>query len=287
MRELERALDVLLRGVEVTLSAVAARPPLENVRAKQVGRKLGTLGELECGVQQPQRGRDARELVARDAELREHLGPLDIGERLALRERARTLEQRERFADLALVRTRPCFADERAKLELRRARRADGRRNALVGDDGVGEPVGLDERLGTCKHALDPPALVRRHTVREETWVDAEPRREPLHRLASRASLAALDLADVLLREAIAGELGLREPGRDAELAQAFAQPESGWAGEALRLRLRRFDHRRLAEVNSILHQRASRTSRPPPKGACMRRIWVNQAIRKSLDRAT
>ena len=46
------------------------------------------------------------------------------------------------------------------------------------------------------------------------------------HSIVSRVGtrLAALDLADVLLREAVAGEIGLRQAGGDAQLAQALAE---------------------------------------------------------------
>jgi hypothetical protein len=50
---------------------------------------------------------------------------------------------------------------------------------------------------------------------------------EPFDRLRGRARLTALDLADVLLREAIAGELRLRQPSGDAQQAQAIAEPRA------------------------------------------------------------
>ena len=43
LRELERALDVLARGLVVALAAVAARAPREDVRAEQVGRERRAL----------------------------------------------------------------------------------------------------------------------------------------------------------------------------------------------------------------------------------------------------
>ena len=80
------------------------------------------------------------------------------------------------------------------------------------------------QRLGPGECALEAAALVGRDAVREKAGVDAEPRREPLDRLARRARLAALDLGDVLLREALAREVALRQPCGDAELAQALAE---------------------------------------------------------------
>src|SRR5206468_7294906 len=61
--------------------------------------------------------------------------------------------------------------------------------------------------------------------------IDAEPLGEPLDRLVGRPRLAALDLADVLLGEALARELRLRHPGRDTQLPQPLAEPEPGLGG--------------------------------------------------------
>jgi hypothetical protein len=67
--------------------------------------------------------------------------------------------------------------------------------------------------------------------VGEEPGVDAQPRREPLDRLGGRAGLAALDLADVLLGEPVAGELGLREAGGDAKEPEAVSEPRARMGG--------------------------------------------------------
>jgi len=84
--------------------------------------------------------------------------------------------------------------------------------------------VRLQSRLGARDHALHALTLARGDTGFEETLVDAEPSGQPLDRLARRAGLSALDLADVLLREALAGELGLRQALRDAQLAHAIPE---------------------------------------------------------------
>ena len=72
--QLERARDVLARGLEVALAAVAARAPGEDVRAEQVGRKRRALDERERLAEERDRGRDARDQVAGDAEPEQHLG---------------------------------------------------------------------------------------------------------------------------------------------------------------------------------------------------------------------
>ena len=56
LRELDRALDVLARGLVVGLSATTTRAPREDPRAQQVARQLGPLGELERLVEQRDRG---------------------------------------------------------------------------------------------------------------------------------------------------------------------------------------------------------------------------------------
>jgi hypothetical protein len=51
-----------------------------------------------------------------------------------------------------------------------------------------------------------------------------EPLGEPVEGGWSRANAPALDLADVLLGEAPEAELCLRQPARDAELADSLAE---------------------------------------------------------------
>ena len=94
--QLERALDVLARSLVVALAAVAPRAPGEDVQPQLVGREPGALRERERLVEEPDRGRDAREQVPADPQPVEHLGAVDVGEPVALDERARLGEQRER-----------------------------------------------------------------------------------------------------------------------------------------------------------------------------------------------
>jgi hypothetical protein len=83
--------------------------------------------------------------------------------------------------------------------------------------------VSLGQGLGARERGLDAAAFVDRDAVRDVAPVDAEPVREPRDRLSSRAGLPALDLADVLLGEAIAGEIGLGHPRSHAQLTNTFA----------------------------------------------------------------
>ena len=82
----------------------------------------------------------------------------------------------------------------------------------------------LGERFRAGQQRLDLRAVLGRHSDGEESLVDAEPFREPGDRSLGRSGLAPLDLADVLLREASAGELDLRHARSDAERAHALAQ---------------------------------------------------------------
>src|SRR4029079_13122495 len=63
-RELERWLDIPAGGRELALATTAARPPAEDVGAKEVARQLGRAGEGECLVEERRSSCDARELVA-------------------------------------------------------------------------------------------------------------------------------------------------------------------------------------------------------------------------------
>src|SRR6185503_19883924 len=66
LRELKRALDVLARRLEVTLAAIAARAPAEDLGTQQVARQIRALGDGECLAEQRDGRRDARKVVATD-----------------------------------------------------------------------------------------------------------------------------------------------------------------------------------------------------------------------------
>ena len=100
-----------------------------------------------------------------------------------------------------------------------------------VGLDGLAVAVRLRERLGAGEQRLDTAALVGRDTTGEKGGIDLEALRQPLDGLGGRARLAALDLADVLLGEAIAGELRLRQPGGHTQQAQPVAEARPGGCG--------------------------------------------------------
>ena len=109
-------------------------------------------------------------------------------------------------------------------MQLDRARREDGGQRVHVLLDRVCELVVLHEPVGPCEDRLGLRALVGGDTALQEARVDAEAQREPFDRVGGRARLPALDLGDVLLREPVAGEVGLRQAGGDAKLAQALTE---------------------------------------------------------------
>ena len=80
----------------------------------------------------------------------------------------------------------------------------------LEGLDGLAVARAGQQRLALREQRLGACELRGLDAVREVARVGLEARGEPVDRLLRRARLAALDLTDVLLGEARAGELGLR-----------------------------------------------------------------------------
>ena len=115
------------------------------------------------------------------------------------------------------------LAVQRANPKLGGAGPEHGRQRPRVLGDRLVEPVLLRKRVGAGQDRLGLRPLVRGDAARQEAGVDAQTQRQPLDRVRRRARLPALDLRDVLLREPVAGEVGLRQPGGDAQLAQPLA----------------------------------------------------------------
>ncbi len=82
----------------------------------------------------------------------------------------------------------------------------------------------LEQELGVARVGLEPLRVGPAETVLEVLRIRFEPAGEPRERLARRPRLAPFDLADVLLREASTGELGLAQPGGSPQRAHTFAQ---------------------------------------------------------------
>ena len=134
--QLERALDVLARGLPVALAAAAAGAPREHARAQQVARQPERSASLSASSNSDDRGRDAREVVAAGAEPEEHVGALDVRERRPLDERARparSIFERRAGSRRSACRPSPrrSAAAPRARASRRRGRRRAARSNSV------------------------------------------------------------------------------------------------------------------------------------------------------------
>src|SRR4029077_19869631 len=231
--QLQRALDVVARSLEVALALPAARAPRENVRLERVARKAGPLGEPERLVEEGEGGLGAVELIAAAPEPEEHVGPLHVREGLGLADRTRLVEQDDGATVVADAHLRQPAPDQRPNLKLRHAGRARGRGQRIEGLRGLLVLLRLVQRLRPAQGSLEPRALVCGDAAREEAGIHTEALGEPIDRLRGRARLATLDLGDILLRAAIARELSLRQAGGDAQLAEPFTEANSLGVGSA------------------------------------------------------
>jgi hypothetical protein len=175
------------------------------------------------GEERRSRG-DRREVPAAGTKSEEHLGPVDIGEDRVFREDARPREDRDGFAELADVHAGPPLCEKRPQLELGRTCGSERCDDCFQHFEGLGVLLGLDRGLGARDDALGAILVARGDTGLEEARVDSEAGGEPAHGFVGRAGLTPLDLAQVLLGEPLAGELRLRHPPVDAQLADSVAE---------------------------------------------------------------
>ncbi len=110
--QLERALDVVLGGDPVAVSPVAARTPVEDVRAQAIAGQVGAFRQNERLVEEDDRLGDARLRVAHDADAEHDLRPVDVAEPGAHGQRGRLLEERHRLRERSEADVRPRFALE-------------------------------------------------------------------------------------------------------------------------------------------------------------------------------
>ena len=146
----------------------------------------------------------------------EDVGAFHVRETGLFGQLARARQQLERRTELSVVHAGPGLDQERAKLELLRLRRE---LQTVEGFQRLVELLSLDRGLGAHHRGLDLCVLVPALPGLEVRDVDTKSLRDPGERLLRRARLAPLDLAHVLLREAIAGQLRLRQPCGNAKLA--------------------------------------------------------------------
>ena len=179
--------------------------------------------ELERLREERDRRRDRRQPVAALPDVEEDVCPVDVREGVAFDEISCRLEDRERLFDPSELGSCLGSGEQGAELEVGILDRAQ-----LFGpperDDGVLELSRGDRRLGARDEARHLLVLGRREARLEEPARDAQSLGEPLERRLVRAHPAALDLADVFLRETAGAELRLRQAARDAQLAHAFAK---------------------------------------------------------------
>src|SRR5215217_8305260 len=118
--------------MQVALAPVTPGAVAEDVRAEHVRRQLRPLGEGVSLVEERERRRDARQLVAAYAKAVEDFGPVDVRERRAFAQGACTHEQVESCLQLALLHPGPRLAGQRANGELGGAGAFDCRARLLV-----------------------------------------------------------------------------------------------------------------------------------------------------------
>ena len=181
-----------------------------------VARVARAVGEVEGFAQQRLRGVDRRELVAADTHPIQHFGPLDVREARLFGQLTCADEQLEGRAKLCARHSCPSLREQGSELELASLR---GELQAGQRFEGFVVLLTLDCGLGSGDRGLDFRVLVPGLAGLEIRDVDAEPLADPGKRLFRRPRLPALDLAHVLLREAVARQLGLRQPRGNAKLA--------------------------------------------------------------------
>ena len=224
--ELERALDVLARCLEVALPAVAARAPREDREPELVARHARPLGERERLVEERDRRGDALQQAAADADPVEHLGAIDVGELGALDER-----RAPRRAARAPVLTSPVWASAMPSPFSTRTWSSTAPVPRTAGSARAYSSTASSNRCSSSSASARARIVSARARSSAETPLRRNEASTP-SRTASQSTvssgglrLAALDLGDVLLREAVAGELALGEAGRHAKLAQALSEP--------------------------------------------------------------
>src|SRR5262249_48165423 len=222
--ELESAFDVLLCGNPVSVSSMTARAPVEDVGPKPVGRLAEAFRQLERAVEEDGGLADARLLIADDSDLEHDLGPVELA-------RARSdgcarglLQEPHRLVELAVADPSPGLSLEPSQNPIGTARAGREVACSFERAHGVAVAMPLEEELGLLQRGIQPLAVRAAEPVLQVLAIGREALREPVHRLARRPRLPALDLADVLLREATCGELGLRQARRPPERPYACAQ---------------------------------------------------------------
>jgi hypothetical protein len=223
LRKLERRLDVGTSRLPVALAPVAAGPPAEDPAAQPVVDRLGTAHQLERLGEERDRGRDRRQPVAALSDVAEDVGAIDVRERVVVNEIVCLCERSQRILDPTDLGARRRGGEERPQIEVRFEDRIVVR-ESIENRDRVVELPRPNRSFRARDHARNPFVLRGGDAGLEEAPRDLEPLGEPLESCLVRPHAAPLDLADVLLREAVDPELALRQPARDAQLPDALSE---------------------------------------------------------------
>ena len=175
-------------------------------------------------VERRHRRRVAAHLEPHDAEPVERERAVEIA--AGLRQRASAVERRRRLGQLPQVVQRPAVRERVAQREPALvARVCDLRAHRLERRERLGVAVRLDRRLGPHERRLGRGDRRRAGVALDLRAADAEPDAEPLDGRVGGRRLAELDLAHVLLAEAVAAELRLGKARRHAQRPHARAGP--------------------------------------------------------------
>ena len=198
-----------------------------DVRAQEVAREPRALGELERLVEERDGRRDAGQAPPAGTEPEQDLGPVDVGELGPLGELACLQQELDRFRDVAvLLEAQASPTSARSSSAGPRCPRPRGRPPGTRRPPR--RPSGPPRAPRRGRAAPRPSSAPRWTRRREEAGIDVQALREPCDRRVGRPCLAALDLADVLLRVAALCELALRQPRPDAKRAHALAEASGG-----------------------------------------------------------
>jgi hypothetical protein len=212
------------------------------------------------------RGRDRRQPVPGLADVEEDVGAVDVGERVAFGEVVRRLEQLQRLVEPPELGACGRSREQRPELEVRILDRARLLGPVELGDRLVELPRG-NRGLGARDQARLPLVLRRRQSGLDVPARDLQPVGEPLERRFVRANPAALDLADVLLREAPEAELGLRQASRNAQLSDALTKRRRGRTIGRSRTDARRDRSTVMRSAGKVKWNRKVKRRGDPPKG--------------------
>ena len=227
--ELERALDVLARRLVVALAAVAARAPREDVQRAAGRTAAPSARRATSASSKSPTAVEMLESMYRQTPRRYSTSARSMSENSSPSTSARASpSSASARLDVAGLRARHRLAVQRAHLQLDGAGAEHGRQR-LACTRRSRRRTRAPRAARRRGRGSPRPSRARRRRRRSRGSRRRRRAARASHSIVSarRARLAALDLRDVLLREPVAGEVGLRQAGGDAQLAQALAEARS------------------------------------------------------------